>query len=180
MKVRHLKACRTLNISLFLLFIVIHPPDSSTKRKCDTQNMDVKPLDMLHIWIVKYHPSQTTPTYKTMTKAAVKKTSQQEDWHPADVVAELRKAGLSLAGLAKAYGLNSSSAFSVALVRSYPICEQRIADALGIHPMIIWPSRYNADGTIKPRGYRDIQFNAAARVLKGKQTAPSGRLRKVA
>lgn len=115
-----------------------------------------------------------------MTTQAAKKASHQEDWHPADVVAELRKAGISLAGLAKAYGLNSSSAFSVALVRSYPICEQRIADALGIHPMVIWPSRYNPDGSIKPRGYRDIQFNAAARVLKGKQTAASGKQRKAA
>lgn len=115
-----------------------------------------------------------------MTTQAVKKTSHQNDWHPADVVAALRKAGLSLSGLAQAYGLSSSSAFSVALVRSYPICEQRIADALGIHPMVIWPSRYNADGTMKPRGYRDIQCNAAARVLKGKVTAASGRSRRAA
>lgn len=115
-----------------------------------------------------------------MTTKAVKKTSQQEDWHPADVVAALRKAGLSLSGLAQAYGLTSSSAFSVALVRSYPICEQRIADALDIHPMVIWPSRYNADGSIKPRGYRDVQFNAVARILKGKTTAASGKLRKSA
>jgi len=115
-----------------------------------------------------------------MTTTAVKKTSQKEDWHPADVVAALRKAGLSLSGLAQAYGLTSSSAFSVALVRSYPICEQRIADALGIPPMVIWPTRYNADGSIKPRGYRDVQFNAAARVLKGKRTAASGRQIKAA
>lgn len=115
-----------------------------------------------------------------MTTAATKKTSHQQDWHPADIVAALRKAGLSLAGLAKAYGLTSSSAFSVALVRSYPICEQRIADALGVHPMVIWPSRYNANGSIKPRGYRDVQFNAAARVLKGKTTAASGKLRRAA
>lgn len=115
-----------------------------------------------------------------MTTAAAKKASQKHDWHPADVVAELRKKGISLAGLARAYGLTSSSAFSVALVRSYPVCEQRIADALDRHPMEIWPSRYNADGSIKPRGYRDVHINAAARVMKGKMTAAGGKQRKAA
>lgn len=116
-----------------------------------------------------------------MTTSTLKKTSQQqEDWHPADVVAELRKAGITLAGLARAYGLTSSSAFSVALVRSYPICEKRIAHALKLHPMQIWPSRYNEDGSIKPRGYRDTQFNAESRVLKGNPSAASGKFRKAA
>lgn len=46
--------------------------------------------------------------------------------------------------------------------------------------MEIWPSRYNADGSIKPRGYRDVHINAAARVMKGKMTAASGKQRKAA
>lgn len=115
-----------------------------------------------------------------MTIAAVKKTSQQKDWHRAKVISELHQIGITLAGLARAYGMTSSSTFSVALDRSYPLNEQRIADALGIHPMEIWPSRYNADGSPKLRGIRELQFNAAAQVLKGKTTASGGRLRKAA
>ena len=96
-----------------------------------------------------------------LTKA---KKTNQKDWHPADIKAALAKREITLAGIAKAYGLSSSSTLSVALVRSYPAAEQRIADALGVHPMVIWPSRYNLDGTRKPQGFHAIQSTAADRV----------------
>jgi len=102
-----------------------------------------------------------------MQKHIINESIPQMDWHPADIIAALRKAGVTLTGLAKAHGLRSSSAFSVALIRSYPVCEKRIADALNIHPMVIWPSRYEANGSIKPRGYREVQCNASERVSKG-------------
>lgn len=88
-----------------------------------------------------------------MANNAPKKASH-EDWHPADIKAALDKKGWSLLALAKHHGIKGSSALSHTFERSYPLNEQRIADAIGVHPMKIWPSRYNEDGTKKPRGLR--------------------------
>lgn len=79
------------------------------------------------------------------------------DWHPADVKAALHKKGITLAGLAKLYGLEGSSSLSATFTRSLPTNEKRIAHAIGVHPKVIWPSRYNADGSRKPQGFRAIQ-----------------------
>lgn len=65
----------------------------------------------------------------------------QQDWHPADIVAGLKKRGTSLAALSREAGLASSTQAN-ALSRSWPRGEKLIADALGISPEIIWPSRY--------------------------------------
>ena len=101
-----------------------------------------------------------------MNSKAPKNTSQ-EDWHPADIIAALRKRGITLRGLAEAHGIKDSSSFSAALVRSLPANEKRIADALGVHPKVIWPSRYNEDGTRRPQGFRAIQCSAAANARNG-------------
>lgn len=95
------------------------------------------------------------------------KKASREDWHPADVIAALRKKNITLRGLAQAHGLTSSSTLSAALTRSYPANERRIAGALGLHPKEIWPSRYNADGSRRPQGFRAVQCNAAARAVNG-------------
>ena len=95
-----------------------------------------------------------------------KKTSQP-DWSPAKIRYELHRRGITLSGIAEAHGLTSSSTLSAALTRSYPANEKRIADALGIHPMVIWPSRYHDDGSRKPQGFRAIQCTAAATVRNG-------------
>ncbi len=63
------------------------------------------------------------------------------DWHPADIIAALRKKGTSLAALSRASGL-SSSTLANALTRPWPKGEYLIAEALGVHPSVIWPSRY--------------------------------------
>lgn len=99
------------------------------------------------------------------------KKSSREDWHPADIKAALHKKGVTLAGLAFMHGLTSSSTLSAALTRSYPANEQRIADAIGVHPMVIWPTRYNDDGTRKLHGFRQLQFNARHAGLNGNATA---------
>ncbi|AWK40676.1 transcriptional regulator [Photorhabdus laumondii subsp. laumondii] len=65
----------------------------------------------------------------------------QNDWHPADIIAELRKRGTTLAALSRESGLNSST-LSNALIRPWPKGEKIIADKLGIDPLVIWPSRY--------------------------------------
>ncbi|EEC0294361.1 transcriptional regulator [Salmonella enterica subsp. enterica] len=65
----------------------------------------------------------------------------QQDWHSADIIAALRKRGTSLAAVSREAGL-SASTLANALTRPWPRGEKLIADALGISPEIIWPSRY--------------------------------------
>lgn len=103
-----------------------------------------------------------------------------QDWDSADVKYALHKKGITLSSIAEAYGLTSSSTLSSVFTRSYPLNEKRIADAIGVHPMVIWPSRYNKDGTVKPRGFRALQFNATAKARKSKTTAADSRFLKVA
>ncbi|HHE4685321.1 TPA: helix-turn-helix domain-containing protein, partial [Klebsiella pneumoniae] len=66
---------------------------------------------------------------------------ENNDWHPADIIAGLRKKGTSLAAVSRSAGL-SSSTLANALLRPWPKGEKLIADALSISPEIIWPSRY--------------------------------------
>ncbi len=66
---------------------------------------------------------------------------RKEDWHPADIIASLRKQGTTLAAVSRNAGL-SPSTLSNALARPWPKGEWLIADALKIHPSEIWPSRY--------------------------------------
>lgn len=101
------------------------------------------------------------------------KKASQKDWHPAKIKMELHMRGITLSGLAEAHGLTSSSTLSAALTRSYPANERRIADAIGVHPKTIWPSRYFDDGTRKPQGFRALQCTAA-------DIARNGNVRKAA
>lgn len=68
------------------------------------------------------------------------------DWHPADVLAALKKRGLSLAGISIANGYHATAA-GKALKRSWPAMEALIAEAIGMKPEQIWPSRY-LDGQV--------------------------------
>lgn len=68
-------------------------------------------------------------------------TLRKHDWHPADIIAALRKKGTTLAAVSRAAGL-SSSTLANALSRPWPKGEWLIADALNTHPSEIWPSRY--------------------------------------
>ncbi len=74
-----------------------------------------------------------------------------QDWHPADIVAALRKAGWSFRRLSAHYGLAATSLNNVNKI-PWPKGEKRVAEALGIQPWDIWPSRYavsaDADGTV--------------------------------
>ncbi|MEG3129707.1 helix-turn-helix transcriptional regulator [Pantoea cypripedii] len=65
----------------------------------------------------------------------------KQDWHPADIIAKLRKKGTTMAALSRKSGL-SSSTLANAISRSWPKGEWLIANALGVHPAEIWPSRY--------------------------------------
>lgn len=70
-----------------------------------------------------------------------------KDWHPADIKAALTKAGWSINQLGHHHGYTSKSALAAVLRHPWPKAEGLIADAIGVQPQAIWPSRYNADGT---------------------------------
>lgn len=87
-----------------------------------------------------------------MTTSAAPKKPASRDWHPADVIAAMRKAGWSLQQLAFANGYTARTALANGLHRPYPKAERIIADALGLRPGEIWPSRYEADLVTPNRG----------------------------
>ena len=78
------------------------------------------------------------------TLHGAKKASLQ-DWHPADIVAALRKQGWSLRRLSAHHGY-SPYALKNALALPWPRGEWLIAEALGTRPERIWPSRYDRHG----------------------------------
>lgn len=67
--------------------------------------------------------------------------NQDKNWHPADIIAGLKKRGSSLARLSRESGL-ASATLSDALYRHWPKGEAIIAEALDVSPAHIWPSRY--------------------------------------
>ncbi|RKS87762.1 Nlp family transcriptional regulator [Orbus hercynius] len=64
-----------------------------------------------------------------------------QDWHRADIRAALEKQGLSLRKLSREAGLSENTLRNV-LDRKWPKGERIIADAIGLNPEEIWPSRY--------------------------------------
>jgi Ner family transcriptional regulator len=72
----------------------------------------------------------------------------QNDWHPADIVAAIRKLELTLKEISIANGL-TPRACSAAMHRPYEKPERAIAKTLGLHPREIWPSRYHKNGSRK-------------------------------
>lgn len=99
------------------------------------------------------------------------KKASRNDWQPEDVTHALRKKKTTLAAIAREHGLSGSSSLSAALVRSYPANEKRIADALGLHPKDIWPSRYFEDGTRRPQGFRALQSTSTSGAITGELQA---------
>lgn len=67
----------------------------------------------------------------------------EQDWHPADIIAGLRKKGTTLAAVSREAGL-ASSTLANTLTRHWPKGERLIAEALHKRPEEIWPSRYNS------------------------------------
>jgi Ner family transcriptional regulator len=65
----------------------------------------------------------------------------KKDWHPADIISGLRKKGTSMAAISREAGLAPSTLANV-LKRPWPKGEFLLAEALGVHPSKIWPSRY--------------------------------------
>lgn len=82
-----------------------------------------------------------------MTKQKAPKKASLKDWHRADIVAALRKSGWSLRKLAIHHGYASPTTLTTALDRPWPKGERLIADAIGIDPETIWPTRYTQNYT---------------------------------
>lgn len=77
------------------------------------------------------------------TKTATKKqpSAHAADWHPADIIAALRKSGWSLRRLSIHHGYYHTY-LAGAIERPFPKGERLIAAAIGVPPEQIWPSRY--------------------------------------
>lgn len=68
-------------------------------------------------------------------------STARNDWHPADIIAALKKKGTTMATVSREAGL-SSSTLANALTRPWPKGELLVAEKLGLPPSEIWPSRY--------------------------------------
>ncbi|MEW6691679.1 MAG: helix-turn-helix domain-containing protein [Pseudomonadota bacterium] len=77
---------------------------------------------------------------------------QSGDWHNADILAALKKNGWTIASLSRHVGYTRGALYQ-ALLRKWPKGEAIIAEAIGIQPQTIWPSRYLAKfkRDVKPR-----------------------------
>ncbi|MBV2075245.1 helix-turn-helix domain-containing protein [Klebsiella pneumoniae] len=69
------------------------------------------------------------------------------DWHPETIKAEIHKRGLSLRTLSLQAGYSKDSLKSVLRTPCKPY-QQIVADALGVSPEIIWPSRYRTSSYV--------------------------------
>lgn len=85
-----------------------------------------------------------------MRKQEFAHSREKKDWHRADIIASLRKKGTTLAALSRASGY-SPSTLQNALERKWPRGEKIIAEALGLEPSEIWPTRYDEE-----HGSRDV------------------------
>jgi len=94
-------------------------------------------------------------------------SSTTGDWHPSFVIAALHQAGWTLTNLGKHHKLKCYGSLSKALRHSLPTAEKRIADAIGVHPKVIWPSRYYENGELKPRGFRALQSMPNTGIVNG-------------
>lgn len=77
-----------------------------------------------------------------------------KDWSPERVKQELRQRGTSIGELGARLGYAEKTIYSV-VKAPMPLAERAIAEALGLLPQDIWPSRYESDGW--PRGLRKLR-----------------------
>lgn len=66
-----------------------------------------------------------------------------KDWHRNEIICAIRMAGGSVASLSRAHGL-AEGTLANALNRPWPKGELIIANAIGVSPEQIWPSRFLA------------------------------------
>ncbi|MGB0747142.1 MAG: helix-turn-helix domain-containing protein [Magnetospiraceae bacterium] len=92
----------------------------------------------------------------------------ESDWRWWRVLGELRERGLDITTLAERHGYSKFALFRVKL-DPYHEPQTIIAQALGLTPQEIWPSRYHRDGSpVSPTLWK----------LKHSNRAPSGHRQK--
>lgn len=68
------------------------------------------------------------------------------DWHPEDIKAAIRKTGTTLSELARDAGFSKQVLSACLTSRASERGDQIIAEAVGLKPHQIWPSRYRKNG----------------------------------
>lgn len=71
-----------------------------------------------------------------------------QDWHKAEIRCALEKRGYSYAKLSRLNGYCDTAVQMVVHI-PWPKVERIVADAIGVTPQEIWPSRYHEDGRPK-------------------------------
>lgn len=69
-----------------------------------------------------------------------------QPWHPADIIAAVRKRGTSLQRLSIAHGF-SPFTMNKAVRHCFPACHAIIADVIEVPRQQIWPQFYEVDGS---------------------------------
>ena len=98
-----------------------------------------------------------------------KATISQEDMHPADVIAALRKRGTSLRKIAHE---NGYSHIQRVLTSPWLAAEQMVAKALDTRPEALWPSRYRDPAA------RALAFRQTRKIAVTMPVAAGGRSRR--
>lgn len=80
-----------------------------------------------------------------MSKSTAAKKASRKDWHRAQILCALRMKGWTIASLSRHHNYASRCTLGHALQRPWPKGERLIADAIGVQPETIWPSRYQPD-----------------------------------
>ena len=83
--------------------------------------------------------------------------TQKKAWDAPGILAEVKRKGSTLTGLAEANGLNSS-ACRTALSRPFPAADKVIADFIGVSLHELWPDRYDENDQRYDR--RTVRFRA--------------------
>lgn len=81
-------------------------------------------------------------------------------WDRHAIRAAVYRRGLTLVGIARAAGLESSSC-SVALCRRHRAGEAALAEALGVEPSTLWPDRYPDSGVSQIQRSRKARRRAS-------------------
>jgi len=87
-----------------------------------------------------------------MKKINHKEPPIRQDWHKSDIKAALEKAGWTLRKLSLHAGYKNPASLQRALRMPWPKAERVIAEALGLEPWDIWPSRYAGEKPNRPMG----------------------------
>ncbi len=104
-------------------------------------------------------------------------TNTSQDWHWMDVRAALAKKGYTLTRISKEKGYSYACVCCRVKIQRWPDLEKTIADIIGVHPQVIWPSRYKADGSPMGTGIRKKRL-AWSMMKQGHNTNQQGRITK--